>query len=147
MYRNILLPIDLADPDGQRKAARAAADLADRYGARLHVMTVVPDVGMPIVGLFFPADFEEQSKAAAERELAAFVDDVIDDGVDLNVVVSHGSIYREIIREARETGSELIVMASHSPKARDHLIGPNAVEVVTHSQRSVLIVRDQDSLG
>ena len=140
MYNNILLPIDLVNAQTQEKAAATAADLAEHYGARLHVMTVVPDFGAAIVGSYFPEDFERNALKDTRRELQAYVRSAFPD-MDVGIIVTHGSIYREIIHHAEQTGSELIIMASHRPAMRDFLLGPNAVEVITHAAQSVMVVR------
>ncbi|MHA1158288.1 MAG: universal stress protein [Alphaproteobacteria bacterium] len=141
MYDNILFPIDLANLDTQKKAAATAADLAGQYRARLHVMTVVPDFGAAMVGAYFPEGFEERALEKTRLELEAFVRDAFA-GITVDAIVVHGSIYREIIHHAEETQSDLIVMASHRPAMRDYLLGPNAVQVVTHAAQSVLVVRN-----
>ena len=141
MYKNILLPIDLVSRDTQRKAAATAAEMANKFGAKIHAMTVVPDFGMAVVGTFFPEDFEERALAAARTDLEAFVEVEFDDDILVHQIVAHGSIYREIIRCANEVSSDLIIMASHRPALRDYLLGPNAVEVITHATQSVLVVR------
>jgi nucleotide-binding universal stress UspA family protein len=142
MFKDILIPVDLEHREAEAKAIGIAVDLARRYGSRLHVLTVVPDFGMSIVGGYFPKDFEKKALAAAQKELRAFADKAI--GTDLKVkhVVANGTIYREIIRYADESGCDTIVMASHRPELRDYLLGPNAARVVRHAKQSVLVVRD-----
>ncbi len=142
MFANILLAVDLVHGDSQARPAAVAADLARRDGARLHVMTVVPDYGMSIVGSFFPAGFEEAALEKAHQHLIAFARDTIPAGLVTNHVVRHGNIYREIIAGAEEEGCDLIVMGAHRPEMRDHFIGPNAARVVRHATQSVMVVRD-----
>ena len=59
MYRKILLPLDLSNIKSQRKALKTAVQLAQTYNSTLHIMTVVPDYGMSIVGTYFPPDHEK----------------------------------------------------------------------------------------
>lgn len=141
MYENILLPIDLVNRETQTKAVATTIALARAFGAQIHAMTVVPDFGMAVVEGYFPKDFEKKAMASAKEDLAAFVNVEFDGDVSVRQIVAYGSIYREIIRAADEVECDLIVMASHSPALRDYLIGPNAVEVITHAARSVLVVR------
>ncbi len=61
--------------------------------------------------------------------------------VEVQHIVAHGVIYEEVMRVADEIDAGLILMASHRPKFADHLIGPNAQRVVSHTNRSVLVVR------
>ena len=142
MYRDILLTVDLGNRDSQTKAASVAAELARKTGARLHVMTVVPDFGMSIVGSFFPKGFEKKALAKAEKELRDFCDSVIGKDMQMQHIVAHGTIYREIMCYADETRCDLIVVASHRPELKDYLLGPNAARVVRHAKQSVLVVRE-----
>lgn len=142
MYRDILLAVDLANEKTQSKAVQTAITLAKTFGARLHVITVVPDFGMSIVSGYFPKDFEKQALAAADKALHEFTAKAVPPGIDVQHIVGHGTIYREILRYADETSCDLIVMASHRPELQDYLLGPNAARVVRHGKQSVLVVRD-----
>ncbi len=142
MYRHILLPLDLAQPDAQRKAVETAVIQARSFGATLHALTVVPDYGLSIVGSFFPAGQEQEALEHARQALHRFTEQAIPDDVAVQHIVGHGRIYEEILRYARELSIDLIVMASHNPGLEDYLLGPNAARVVRHAACSVLVVRD-----
>lgn len=141
MYKEILLPIDLNDVASQRKAVETAIALARAFGARVHVQTIVPDFGMPLVAGYFPEDFEGKALENANRALHDFVKQTFPDDVSVQHIVAHGSIYQEILACAKEIGAHLIVMASHRPDLADYLIGPNASRVTRHADCSVLVVR------
>ncbi|HEX9769200.1 MAG TPA: universal stress protein [Kiloniellales bacterium] len=141
MYKEILLPIDLNDVASQRKAVETAIALARAFGARVHVQTIVPDFGMPLVAGYFPEDFEGKALENANRALHDFVKQTFPDDVSVQHIVGHGSIYQEILACAKEIGADLIVMASHRPDLADYLIGPNASRVTRHADCSVLVVR------
>lgn len=142
MYRHILLSLDLAQPETQRKATETAVSLAQTFGAVLHLITVVPDFGMSIVGGFFPKDQEKQALEHARQALHRYGDEMVPGGIKLQHIVGHGRVYEEILRCAREVSVDLIVMASHHPGLQDYLLGPNAARVVRHASCSVLVVRD-----
>jgi len=140
-FKRILLPIELGEPSSWEKALPVALDMCRKHGAKLDVLTVIPDVGMPVVGSFFPADFEEKARAKASEELKKWLDEHVPEDVEAEGHVSVGTIYHRIIRAAEKLGSDLIVMASHRPKMRDYLLGPNAARVVRHAPVHVFIVR------
>ena len=142
MYKDILLPVDLNHESSWRKALPAALELSKTFGARLHIMTVVPDFGMSIVGSFFPKDYERRSLQAAKTALHEFTKKHLPKGVSCQHIVSHGTVYEEILDAAREIKADLIVMGSHRPELKDYLLGPNAARVVRHASRSVMVVRD-----
>ncbi|WP_231573614.1 universal stress protein [Thermopetrobacter sp. TC1] len=142
-YKNILLPIDLGHASSWKKALPVALDLARLYGAHLNVLTVIPDVGMPVVGSFFPADFEKKAREKAQEALEKWMDENLPEDLDVkaDAYVAVGTIYDEIIAVANKLNIDLIVMASHRPKMKDYLLGPNAARVVRHARQDVLVVR------
>lgn len=142
MFSDILLPVDLNEPETQAKAVATAVEQAKAFGSRLHVMTVVPEFNSSIVAGFFPENFEARAIEAAREHLHSFCETAIPTGVQVQHIVTHGLIYQEIVKAAEETGCDLIVMASHRPELSDYLLGPNAARVVRHATCSVMVVRD-----
>jgi nucleotide-binding universal stress UspA family protein len=142
MYRSILLTVDLNAESSWKKALPVAVALAKTFGAKLHLMNVVPTIGSGIVASYFPEHYEEKMLAEAELHLERFAKDHIAEGIDYQVHLAHGSIYREVMRVADAEGCDLIVMASHRPELADYLLGPNAERVVRHANQSVMVVRN-----
>ncbi len=142
MFKEILLPIDLGEVESSRKAVSTAIELSRTEGARLHLLCVVPGFGMSLVSQYFPEGFEEKSLAEATRQLDDFIAKNVPAEIARRAIVANGSIYAEILKVARETGCDLIVVASQRPELKDYLLGPNAARVVRHATCSVLVVRD-----
>ena len=142
MFKDILLPVDLGNAESQRKAVKTAVHLAKTSKAQLHVMTVVPDFGLSIVGSFFPEGYEKHALDEASKKLHDFVQAEIPKNVKVQHIVGHGTIYEEILRAANELGCDVIILASHRPELKDYLLGPNAARVARHAACSVMIVRD-----
>jgi nucleotide-binding universal stress UspA family protein len=141
MYRNILLPVDLGDEHSWRKALPTALALRETFGATLHVMTVVPEFGLPMVAQYFPEGYEARMRQQVADQLEAFVAAQVPAGVPVQRSVATGKIYQEILRAAETIGADLIVMGSHRPELSDYLLGPNAARVVRHADCSVMVVR------
>ncbi len=141
MYSDILLAVDISEEQPQAKAIETAVRLTESFSSRLHIITVVPDFGKSMVGTFFPEGYEETALEKARSALHAFVAEHVPGDLDVHHIVGHGTIYREIIRHADETGCDLIIMASHRPELSDYLLGPNAARVVRHARQSVMVVR------
>lgn len=141
MYANILVSVDLGQSENETKAIETAVDYARLFGATLHVMTVVPDYGMSLVGGFFPKEHEKQAIDHANRALHEFTAGHVPKEVRHRHIVAHGSIYREILRYADEVKADLVVLSASRPGPEDYLIGPNAARVVRHARISVLVVR------
>ncbi len=142
MYRSILLPVDLGDEGSWRRSLDCAVDLASHWSAELHVVTVLPNFGMPVVGSFFPEDFEKNALAKMSSSLSDFVAEHVDSKVKVKSHVAHGTVYEQIIQAAEKLKSDLIVLGAHRPELKDYLLGPNAARVVRHGNCSVLVVRD-----
>jgi nucleotide-binding universal stress UspA family protein len=142
MYKEMLLPIDLGQESSWKMALPLAIELGKSFGARLHIMTVVPDHGFHYVSQYFPPGYEEKMIADAEERLRDFATEHVAENVEIQLIVAHGSIYRQVAKAAEDVGADLIIMASHTPGASDLLIGPNAEKVLHHFKRSVLIVRE-----
>jgi len=142
MYKSILLAIDLDDTAACEKAKNTAVQLAEQNGADLHVVAVLPDFGMPIVGIHFEEGFMSKAIAGGQELLTAYVADNISTSANVQSHILQGTIYDEILKAADKTGSDLIVMASHRPALKDYLLGPNAARVMRHAKQSVFIVRD-----
>lgn len=139
--KSILLPVDLFHETGWEKALEHAVSLAQQNNAELHVLTVIPDFGMPMVGSFFPKDFSKNAMAETEAKLADFVASGVPEGIKVVPHVKHGIIYKEILSGADASKADMIVMASHRPEMRDYLLGPNAARVVRHARQSVCVIR------
>lgn len=141
MFKNILLPIDLNDRNSWQSALPKAVDLCRQHGAKLHVVTVVPDIFQGHVAPYFPEGYEDELIQRTDEALRKLIREQVPDTVEAEDSVAHGSIYHEILAAAEKVGANLIVMASHRPEIRDYLIGPNAAKVVRHANCSVLVVR------
>ncbi|TWH36575.1 MULTISPECIES: universal stress protein [unclassified Aminobacter] len=141
MYKNILVSIDLGEAEAEQKAIRTAVELARFTGANLHVLTVVPDYGMSIVGGFFPKGHEKQAIEQANAALHEFTKVHVPKEVKHRHIVGHGSIYREILHYAGVCKADLIVMLASKPGPENYLLGPNAARVARHASMSVHVVR------
>jgi nucleotide-binding universal stress UspA family protein len=141
MFKDILLTVDLEHEDSWVKALPVALDAAKVSGARLHVMTVVPEVAVPALMQTGPYDYEAKLVPAAKAALDEFVREHVPANTTGSAIVAYGSIYREILRVAGELPAELIVMAAHRPQAGDFLIGSNAERVSRRAKCSVMLVR------
>lgn len=141
MYENILVPLDLDDETSWEKSLPTAVTLCRSYSAALHVMTVLPDYNMTLVGQYFPENAAQAMADKAFAEINALVKKAVPGEISTNTVVARGTIYQQILEAAARLNVDLIVMGSHSPELKDYLLGPNAAKVVRHFDKSVLVVR------
>lgn len=141
MYKNILVSVDLGAAGSEVKAIETAVDYARLFRATLHIMTVVPDYGLSIVGGFFPKEHEKDAIAHANGALHTFTREHVPKEIRHRHIVGHGSIYRQILHYADVVKADLIVLSASRPGPEDYLIGPNAARVVRHARISVLVIR------
>lgn len=142
MYKTILLTIDVNQPASWRHALPHAVDLARGWGAALHVLSVVPDYGFPIVEGYFPANFRENALRQGSAALEKLVGEQVPADLGAHAHVRYGPVHEEILAAIGELGADLVVMASHAPdRVREFLVGSQADRVVRRSPVSVLVVR------
>lgn len=123
VIRQILFPTDFSEVS--RRAGRTAADLARRFGARLHVLHVVPPATDP---------------TPAPRGLEAAVAE-LGPGLEIIPRTLSGLAGRTIVAYAREHGIDLIVMGTHGRTGFSHaLLGSVAESVVRRAPCRVLTV-------
>ena len=143
MFKNILLAVDLNHEASWRKALPVALANCKSFGARLHMVMVMPDFGMPIVASQFPKGFGEKLHREAERHLKEFVEAHVESSLDCEYhVLAGGTVYHLILEYAEKKAIDLIIMAAHRPDLKTYLLGPNAERVARHTKASVLVVRD-----
>ena len=142
MFKTILLPIDVDQESSWSRSLPVAEQLAKDYGAKLHAISVVPTMGMSVVGSFFPPDFEDKALASAQEKLSEVLAKAASNASEIATHVAHGTIYEEVLTAADKLRCDLIAMTSHRPELKDYLIGPNAARVMRHAKQSVFIVRD-----
>ncbi len=141
MYNDILLAVDLNDETSWNRTLPLAIEYCRAFDARLHVLTVVPDFGMSIVGQYFPRGYEKKVADEVMHKLRDFVDQKVPEGVRVRHVVGEGTVYEVILSVAGKVGADLIVVSAGRPELKDYLLGPNAARVVRHAECSVLVVR------
>jgi len=142
MFNTILLTVDLNDNKSWKKALPQAVEMIRVSGGTLHILTVVPDMGTPLVEGFFPKDFEKRATAKAAEALAKLVEDHVPDEIKVKQHLKFGKIHREALKIIEKTGADLVVMGSQKPdQLREFLVCSNADRIVRRSPVSVLVVR------
>lgn len=141
MYKKILLPVDLNAEATWERSAEVARELAKPSGAEVHVLCVLPEMGLPVVGSYFKEGFEEHALGELKEGVKSFIARFFTDGTKVKGHVAHGAIYKEILRAADALEADLIIVASHRPEMKDYFLGPNAARVARYANQSVLVVR------
>lgn len=137
MFKKILIPIDLTHTDKLEKAVATGAYLAKQDAIPVVFAAVTSTAPGSVAHT--PDEFRAKldSYAASEsskRGISAtghvvFVNDPA-------VEVEDG-----LLKAIRETGADLVVMATHIPNLADHFWPSNGGRVASHADVSVFLVR------
>jgi len=141
MYKHILVPVDLSDPDLAKPAVATAVELAQASGGTVRLVNVLPMTPV-MLAEYVPPDFEAQQRKSSEEALAIAARECGLQAGRVSFVVRQGGIYHELLEEAHAIDADLIVMSSHRPAMRTYFLGSNAGHVVRYAKCSVLVVRN-----
>jgi len=141
MYKNILVPVDLADTNLARPAIDAALSMARTSGGAIRLVNVLPMTPV-MLAEYVPPDFDVQQRKSAEDALAIITSECGLEPGRVSGIVRQGGIYHEVLEEAAAFKADLIVMSSHRPAMRTYFLGSNAGHVVRYAKCSVLVVRN-----
>ena len=150
MSDTLLIPIDLVHVSSWTKALPQAFALASATGAKVTIMTVIPEIAAGLdwrysirgeTGGSEALDIDAMLRDAAKR-LEEIGTEFAPKDTDFDVCARYGTVYEEILNVAEELNAGQIVMAAHRPSLSDYLIGPNTARVVRHATCSVQVVRD-----
>lgn len=137
MYNRIMVPVDLAHADRLGKALKTAADLSKFYGIPAVYVGVTSTA--PSAVAHTPKEFEQKLAAFARDQAEAH-----GHRAESRAFASHDpsiDLDDTLLRAVKDTGSDLVVMASHIPNLTDHVWPSNGGTIATHSDASVLVVR------
>ena len=137
--RRLLFPTDFSEP--AREAQRYAIALAEKFGAELHALNVVPEFIMPATDTYaawtLPEGGMKAQIEAAERQLESAIGAV---GQSVRAV-KVGFPVEEIMKYATDHEIDLIVVGTHGHTGLSHLLlGSVAEKLVRLATCPVLTV-------
>ena len=144
--QRILFPTDFSELS--QAAERSACDLADKFGAELHVLHVMHDLMllMPQTAeaLLVPPEAMESAINSAEAEIQKFPSAEWATGKKVVRVVRIGTTHASIVQYAKDNAIDLIVIGTHGRTGLPHvLLGSIAERIVQHADCPVLTVRSR----
>lgn len=153
MFQKILVPLD--GSDHSLKALDIAIQVAKKFGGKImlvHVYSVAAVTSMVLepgiaggVPVFEPYDvsgFVEAARKTGNRILSDGEKKVKDARVEVDSLLKEGHIVQEIIRVAKESNFELIVMGARGVShIKEMLLGSVSDGVMHHVTCPVLVVR------
>jgi nucleotide-binding universal stress UspA family protein len=141
MYKQILVPIDLSDPELAKPAIANAVVMARQTDGTIRLVNVLALTPV-MLAEYVPPDFDVQQRGSAEEALATVAGESGLPASKVSTVVRQGGIYHEVLEEAKAFAADIIVMSSHRPAMKTYFLGSNAGHMVRYAKCSVLVVRN-----
>lgn len=138
-WKRFCCPIDFSRES--RVALEAAADLARRFEGVVAVVHVRVPAARDAGETLAPPGLEHGS-LDTERQLAAWADAARRSSTAVETSLLAGDPAQEVVRFARATGSDVIVVGTHARSDRERLVlGSVAAAVVREAPCTVVVVR------
>jgi universal stress protein A len=141
---NVLVPLDFSRPSF--KALEYALPLAERFGAKLHLVHAFDyDYPMSTLSAMPLAIPEEEITRRAKRRLQDVTKKYAIPLAPENCHVVKGRAYHAICQLARKLGSDLIITTTRGHTGLRHIfLGSTAERIVQHAPCGVLVVREHE---
>lgn len=138
MFKEILVPVDLAEKEMLQKAVYVAADLAKHYSAKITLVSVVGGLQQKVSNssgeyASMLADFAAEVAKTSGTEIQSRIFEVPDPSVEVD---------RKLLQAIEELGADLIVMATHQPGWIEYLVNSHGGRLASHAPISVFVVRE-----
>jgi len=137
VFKKIMTPVDLAHKGDLKKALECTADLAKHYGAEVVYVGVTAATPGPTA--HNPEEFAEKLEAFVKGEADQHGIKAVAD-----TVVSHdptSDVDDALLKAVKDTGADLVVMASHNPSVLDYIWPSNGGKMAEHADCTVMVVR------
>lgn len=141
--KNIIIPVDFSKQS--EFALQTGAILAKKHNATLHVLHMLELSD----SLFSQSDNQNVNEmmfmlALAKKKFEPFLEKDYLEGIDVQPMIKHHKVYKEVDAVAQEVNADLIIMGSQGLTAQDGLFScSNAEEMVRNSSTPVLIVKSE----
>lgn len=136
MYKNILIPIDVAHSEKAEEMITTAEKLSDS-DTTLILLTVVYNLPA-YTPVDLTSDYFEISKTEAKVALSKISENT---ELKTSVEIQVGDAHNNILETAKSKEADLIIIGSHKPGFSDYLLGSTASRVVRHAQCPVMVLR------
>ncbi len=142
VFRRILAPTDFSHRS--EVAVAYAVELARKMHGQLTLLHVFPEPSAFDYNIGgFPREEWDQSKEEAEKKLAGALAHAKLTFLEVDAILRTGlDLHEEIIRAAKNTSADLLVLSTHGYTGWKHLLfGSDAEKILQHAPCAILIVR------
>ncbi|WP_452221230.1 universal stress protein [Lacinutrix salivirga] len=139
--KNIIIPVDFSKQS--EFALETGALIAKKNNATLHVLHMLELSD----SLFSQSPKENENEmlfmlALAKKKFESFLEKAYLEDVNVQPVIKHHKVYREVDAFAKEVNADLIIMGSQGLTPQDGIFaGSNAEKMVRNSSTPVLVIK------
>jgi len=138
VFKKIMTPVDLAHIGDLGKSLQCGVDLARHYNAEIVYVGVTSSA--PSATAHNPAEYAEKLAefSAAQSEKHGVT-------TSAQAITSHDpatDVDDALLDAVKETGADMVIMASHLPKLTDYIWPSNGGKIAAHAACTVMVVRD-----
>jgi nucleotide-binding universal stress UspA family protein len=138
--KRIMVPTDFTD--FSKRAMEYAKMIAKKLNADLLLVHVIEPFTYSVTDTIQVVDHYAALKAIAEPLMESLEKKALKEKLKVSTAVLRGTPYLEIIKKARQSGADMIVMGTHGRTGVTHLLmGSVAERVVRMAHCPVLTVR------
>ncbi len=146
MFSKILLPIDLEELAFSDRALALALKGCRESGTELHLVSVIPDNGTPVVAACFQQAAIRKATQRAEHQLQQYAQQHIPEGIKAKLTVLSGNPAGQLLSHARDLDTDLIIMAAHNKEwLEESVMGSTTGRLVDKARCSVVVLRREQN--
>lgn len=136
----VLVPIDFSEDS--INALSCAIDIEKKLGAEIKLLHIKEThLWESLLGMGSKAKMDEQIEKNVEELKSKF-------NRDLDITICEGTVYREIVKEVENSGSDLVLMGTHGHSGfQEFWLGGTAYKVVSSSPSPVITIRNDKKLN
>lgn len=137
MFELIMVPVDLEHEESLGRALSCAADIARIHNSK--VCYVGATMWAPNASSHAPAEYEKKLAGFAEGQANQY-----GHSSSYKMMISNDpvtDIDDVLLKAVKETGADLVVMATHKPGIGDYIWPSNGGRIAAHADASVFLVR------
>ncbi|GGK62917.1 universal stress protein [Amphritea balenae] len=143
MFKKVLVPVDLTEPEFIKQALKLALREVRDNDAELHLITVVPGFSNSFVASFFSESEHKKAVTEVARKFKKFAVAELPDEVKPVLKVYEGSPAELIVDYVKRKQIDLVLMSAHHRNPVDEfLLGSVSARVAERSTCSVLLLKN-----
>ncbi len=141
MFRKILLPIDVSEPEIAKEAIDTAVGVAKAFNSDIRLIHVASPIIVASPMAVIPQSVYDELGVYEKTELERLAASIDRPKGSVSTVVRIGGVYPELLAEAEEWLADLIVVGAHKRSMATYLLGSTAAAIVRHAACTVMVVR------